>query len=162
MSDVLSGAAIALLSFGVFGALLAWILRPPAVLPANRRRTRRVIAASLAAVDELAWRYTEPRMRAIVARGGSVVDALGRFEAETGRSPKSLGELVPRYLDAWPLAEPEKGSRFWSWTFGEGQWALGASLDGDEAVHYSPRPLPQERRGNPSRRFGDRVWVKES
>jgi hypothetical protein len=77
---------------------------------------------------------TDASIRATVAAGEQIIAATRRFERDHHDSPRSLSDLVPRYLTHLPVA-----------SYGDGQWRLASGAEfGDErrSVSISGFPTP--------------------
>jgi hypothetical protein len=62
--------------------------------------------AILLVVCVLGFVYSTSLDKKATERAQPVVDAIGKFEATTGKYPDSLDELLPRYLNEFPALRP--------------------------------------------------------
>jgi len=147
-SETLLFASRAVLILAIGGCSL---LICPALLSLCFRRTRRGAIVALSALvpiglggvcglhvdQELARR----RQSRVVERGALIVQAIARFEADRGRPPLGLHELVPKYLDGIPptglVAHPQFEYRAGTPT---GRWRLSARVEDLRPVYLCLEP----------------------
>ncbi len=170
--------SVAVRGAGCLSGLVALAALPVALVMALFRRTRRAaapvaagaaiwLACDVAAQALLVDRRT-PALEELTRRGAPIVDAIRRHEAERGRPPEYLDELVPGFLPALPPTGLERVA--WHYDAGDiardhadNPWMLWLDLPQEgfiaesDSLLYLPRQnYPQQGWMGPTlRRVGD-------
>ena len=88
--------------------------------------------------DSVFWGWTKKNINHTKSIGSGIILKIGMFQAENGRLPTRLDELVPKYLTSVPT--PTAGVRSWNYNLtGDGDtFYLGFSLPRDATWHGYP------------------------